>query len=284
MSEILKTVLLLSAFGSAIIILLSALKPFTFKHFSARWQYYVWLAAMICMLVPFWKIVPRSGAEKIAPNVGVTRAYPAQSGTDTNTDADTQSPPAVTDREPIEYREIPIGAKNRIRVYDLALYAYLTGVGVFILLAFGNYFVFLFKMRRDSVDLAHSGAFEEVKRSLKIRRNIRIRLSSRSLSPMLVGTFFPVIYLPKTTADGDAEKMIFAHELTHYKHGDLIYKQIALIVNAIHWFNPFAYLMSANVSQACEVYCDMTVVKDMDEADKTMYMETILDMLDKGGM
>lgn len=68
----------------------------------------------------------------------------------------------------------------------------------------------------------------------------------------------------------------------HYKHKDLIFKWFALIVNAIHWFNPFVYLVSANISEACEVSCDMSVIKDLDEQEQRLYMNTILDLVQAG--
>ena len=50
----------------------------------------------------------------------------------------------------------------------------------------------------------------------------------------------------------------------------------------VHWFNPFAYLVSANISEACEVSCDMSVIKDLDEQEQRLYMNTILDLVQAG--
>ena len=82
--------------------------------------------------------------------------------------------------------------------------------------------------------------------------------------------------------DEDAEEMVFRHELMHYRHGDLLIKWFMMFVNAAHWFNPLAYLLTANISEACEVACDMAVIDGMDDAHRRIYMETILNMLEKG--
>ena len=71
--------------------------------------------------------------------------------------------------------------------------------------------------------------------------------------------------------------MVFMHELTHYKRHDLAIKWFSLFVNAIHWFNPLSYLLCRNISDACEVSCDIAVTKNMTEEEQKLYMKTILD-------
>ncbi len=280
MFEIFRTLLLSSALGAAVILLLLAVKPFTIKRFSARWQYYMWLVAAVCMIVPFWKAIPRQEAQKIIPDTAETQTMQPQA----TPMPEQPNNAAVTDNIPVKYREIPLGRTRTLRVYDLIAYIWAAGAGIFLVAAFGNYYIFLFKKKRSSMELNYNAAFEGAKKELGVKRRIRVRVSGNMESPMLVGTFFPVIYLPQNGMDESAERMVFLHELTHYKHGDLIYKWLVLIVNALHWFNPLAYLLSANVSQSCEVYCDMSVVRDMDEENKTMYMKTILLLAEKGGM
>ena len=75
-------------------------------------------------------------------------------------------------------------------------------------------------------------------------------------------------------------RMVFLHELTHYKRKDLLIKWLSLFVNAVHWFNPLAYLLCANVSEACEVSCDMEVTKNMSDEEQKVYMKTILDLVE----
>ena len=71
-------------------------------------------------------------------------------------------------------------------------------------------------------------------------------------------------------------RMVLLHELTHYKRKDLLVKWFAVLVNAVHWFNPLCYLACAALSEACEVSCDMAVTKNMTEEEQKLYMQTIL--------
>ena len=76
-------------------------------------------------------------------------------------------------------------------------------------------------------------------------------------------------------------RMVFLHELTHYKRKDLMIKWFSIFVNAVHWFNPLAYLLCANISESCEVSCDMAVTKNMSDIEQKIYMKTILDLVEE---
>ncbi len=278
MFEIFKTVLLLSLLGGGITLVLVMLKPLTLKRFPARWQYYVWLIATICMIIPVWKAIPAREVQKITPMIANEQTQ-IEIPDNTNTQSDV--PTTINEDPPMEYRKIEIGNKFNIRIYDLIAYVWFAGMCIFIVSAFISYAMFLLKKRKHSFDLSENAAFEEVKNELNIKRKIKIRISNDDDSPMLTGTFFPIIYIPKNNMDVDMEKMVFRHELTHYKHGDLIYKWIVLFVNAIHWFNPFVYMLGSNISEACEIACDMSVISNMDEENKNLYMKTILNIAER---
>lgn len=275
MREIFKTVLYLSLIGAGATALLTLLKPFTVKHLPSRWQYYIWMLITVCMLVPFWKFIPQRQAQRFTERFALSAQ--TQQVPITPPEQDRQvtdpKPPSDPDTETVNLQ------KNKLSIYDLLAYAWLAGTGTFLVIAIGSYAVFLLKKKKNSIALESNFLFDDVKRELKIKRKIKVRISKDTYSPMLVGTLFPIIYVPINVTDEKAVKMIFRHELTHYKHGDLLYKWLTLFVNAVHWFNPFAYLLSANVNQSCEVACDMAVIKNMNDDDRQLYMETILDMV-----
>lgn len=276
MWEILKTVLYLSIIGAGASAVLILIKPFTVKRLPVRWQYYIWLLVAVCMLVPFWKLIPQHRAQQLtrqftpAVQTQQVQIHPAEPA---NMNLAPEAAPYSATAELTE---------NGMRIYDCIAYIWLAGAGVFLTLALGSYAVFVYTKRKNSIALKGNVLFEMVKKELKIKRKIKIRISKDTDSPMLVGTLFPVIYLPMCANDEQALAMVFRHELTHYRHGDLLYKWLTLFVNAVHWFNPFAYLLSANVNQACEVACDMAVIKNMSDSDKQFYMETILNMVERG--
>ena len=98
---------------------------------------------------------------------------------------------------------------------------------------------------------------------------------------MLVGILFPTVYIPCREIPDENMRMVLLHELTHYKRKDLLVKWFAILVNAVHWFNPLCYLACAALSEACEVSCDMSATKNMSEDEQKLYMQTILNLVEE---
>lgn len=97
---------------------------------------------------------------------------------------------------------------------------------------------------------------------------------------MLVGILFPSIYIPNKEISNENMRMIFRHKLIHYKRRDLLFKWISLLANVIHWFNPMSYILCSNLSEACELSCDMDVTKNMTLDEPQIYMKTILELME----
>ncbi|MBQ3226698.1 MAG: M56 family metallopeptidase [Clostridia bacterium] len=275
MSELFQTVLILSVFGFGITLLLLCLKPITAKKFPAKWQYYVWIAVLFFMIVPAYKWIPKAEVYKlplIPQNQIIDQTILNESEEIPQRPQSTSSPVSQGERKP----ENEFLLKN----WDFVAYLWLSGSCIYLMVVIGSYTVYLSKKRKKAVKLSEFTLLDTLKSKLGIRRKIDIRVSGDHDSPMLVGVFFPVIYLPSKEIPEENMRMVLLHELTHYKRKDLLIKWFSLFVNAVHWFNPLAYLLCKNVSEACEISCDMEVTKDMSDAEQKMYMKTILDLVE----
>lgn len=276
MTEILKTVLLLNLQGSVFIILLLLLKGVIRKSFSGKWQRNLWAFAALFMLLPLWKAVPVTDYEPII--------IPFDSVMETEYELpadDIQEAPSENSGAYIPHTDFA-KAKRSIKLGNIILFAWLCGVWVFLTLTVGSYAVFLNKKRKNSCEI-ESAALSETKNELKIRRKICVRKVIDSDSPLLTGVFMPVVYVPDMPIEDDAQRLIYLHELTHYKHRDLPIKWFVCFVNAVNWFNPFVYLIAKNLNEACEIYCDEAVAKNMSDEEKKQYMSTILNLVGKKG-
>lgn len=229
MYDIFKTVLILSLFGFGITALLLLLKPITAKRLPARWQYCVWVAVLISMVLPAYKLIPKKEAQKLSivpQNQTVqTTVQPLE---EINPDT------VVTYDTPIEYQEVNLSSKIQIRLFDLIAYIWGAGVLIFSFVVIISYFRFLCHKNKNAVKISDN--------------NMR---------------------------------MVLLHELTHYKRKDLLVKWFAVLVNAVHWFNPLCYLACTALSEACEVSCDMSVTKNMSEDEQKLYMQTILNLVEE---
>ena len=276
MYDIFKTVLILSLFGFVITALLLLLKPITARKLPARWQYCVWVAVLISMVFPAYKLIPKREAQKlsIVPQNQTVQAEVQQQ-------EENKPDTVITYDAPIEYREVNLSPKIQIRLFDLIAYIWCAGALIFLLVVIISYFRFLCRKNKSSVKISDNVIFSEVKKELKIKRHIRLKASSDTGSPMLVGVLFTTVYVPCREIPDDNMRMVLLHELTHYKRKDLLVKWFAVLVNAVHWFNPLCYLACAALSEACEVSCDMAVTKNMSEDEQKLYMQTILNLVEE---
>lgn len=274
MTQIFETVILLSLTGSISVIILLLLKLFVLKRFSGMAQKILWILALLSMVIPVWKFIPEDSIEPII--IPYYSDYiPEEEIIEFPMGENTFDAPTAP--------ETPQKTPANINYKLIIATAWLCGAGLFMAVTVLSYISFLIKKKKNSIKSTENAIFEEVKDSLKIKHKIRVRKCKDSDSPFLTGVFFPIVYTPENTMDEEAEKLIYLHELTHYKNCDLILKWVAFFVNAVHWFNPLCYIITKNINEACEIACDMSVTKNMDDDEKKLYMSTILNLVSKKG-
>lgn len=97
----------------------------------------------------------------------------------------------------------------------------------------------------------------EIKDSTHLRYNIY--LSEKIISPAVYGIVKPKIILPASYKVGDID-LIILHENTHIQSFDNLWRMIAFIVVALHWFNPFCWLFLKGLLSDLELSCDERVL------------------------
>ncbi len=120
--------------------------------------------------------------------------------------------------------------------------------------------------------------FYNIKKEMGIKKKIELICSKYCNSPMTSGILSSILILPKWDEDIDENKYeyMFRHELVHIKHHDLLIKYIGLLVLAVHWYNPFVYIMFHEISVTSEMYCDSFVIGGKGEEERRKYGELIL--------
>ena len=102
-------------------------------------------------------------------------------------------------------------------------------------------------------------------------------------SPCLFGLFRPAVYLTPHAAEDEAQaRQIIAHELTHYRHGDMIWALMRSVCLVVWWFNPFVWLAAALSRQDCELACDEGTIKSLGEGARFDYGRTLVGMAKVG--
>ena len=97
----------------------------------------------------------------------------------------------------------------------------------------------------------------EIKDSTHLKDNIY--LSEKVVSPAVYGIIKPKIILPASYKDRNVE-LIVLHEKTHIRSFDNLWRMIALVMIAVHWFNPLCWLFLKGFLADIELSCDERVL------------------------
>ena len=113
----------------------------------------------------------------------------------------------------------------------------------------------------------------------------RLRLSEVSGlgTVALVGLLRPRVIVPAGIgARMDEEELgyIFAHELAHWRKGDLVINWLAAFAGALHWFNPLAWLALRRMLADREIVRDAGVVRGEGRAGRLRYGRTLIKILE----
>lgn len=125
--------------------------------------------------------------------------------------------------------------------------------------------------------------FSRKKAMLNIKKNVKLICSEYCESPITIGVLSPTVLFPIWNKDSQMDdelcEYMITHELVHIKHNDILIKLVGLLVIAIHWFNPFVYLLIAELSCISEMYCDSVVMEGKGEEERSKYGNLLLRLI-----
>lgn len=112
--------------------------------------------------------------------------------------------------------------------------------------------------------------------------NVRIMKYSDN-GPFTTGIIMNVVYLPDENLLDKDLYYILKHEFIHCKERDILWKMLFLIVNVVHWFNPFVWIMRKLADNDLEQTCDELVLKGASLQERSEYSEVIMSWGEKSG-
>jgi TonB family protein len=107
--------------------------------------------------------------------------------------------------------------------------------------------------------------------------NVPILLTDVS-TPMLCGWLRPVILLPEDSQSWSSERqrLAIAHELAHYRRHDNWTALIAIAAQALYWFHPCIWWLTAQLEAQRELACDNRVLQNGGSTSE--YADLLLDI------
>jgi len=283
--KLLLTVLEISIASSLVILLLLLASPLLGKRYSPKLRCLIWLVLAVRLIMPVnmpWQhalqinLFPEPEAQAAQYDWFIPN--PAQI-LENESGERTDHQDALPKQEPAHYKTV-----KATPIFVLAA-IWAAGMILFLLYHLGAYFYTLHRLRRWSTPVQDEETLNRlvlIKKELSLRNEIQLYKSAKAASPLLLGFVHPRMILPeKPLAPGQLDFML-RHELWHLKRGDLWYKLLMLLANAVHWFNPLVWLMDKQANLDTELSCDTDVLQGADSDKRKAYGYTILSFMDQG--
>ncbi len=275
----------LSVLGISVSIGLTAmvlilLTPLLNKRYAAKWKYLIWIFLALQLIAPFGRANGQYVMDKLSQ-------LKAQTNTANLTDVSTPYRRIVVELPAQMTTPIKSSSeknKTGITMLDIAALIWIIGCLIFIsvhLISYSHYKRQVIKKGRIITETHIISQMSRLKRELHIRRTICLIEYNEAESPMVIGFAKPFLVLPKEQYSSEDLYFILKHELVHLKRGDVYFKLLFITANAIHWFNPFIWIMHKEAVIDMELSCDERVTQGTSYALRKAYTETLLSMLHK---
>ncbi len=287
MGNIFLSILGISVSIGLIVIGLILLTPFLSKRYAAKWKYMIWIFLSLRLLVPFSGLNGQYVMDRMSqPEI---QTISESEENNTNNFIDTATPYRRIVVEIPAQMTTPIKApsdKNQTgtTMLDIVALVWIIGSLIFISVHFISYFHYrrqVMKKGRMIKEVCILSQLFQLKRELHIRCTVYVMEYSEAESPMIIGFIKPVLVLPKEQYSSEDLFFILKHELVHLKRGDVYLKLLFVTANAVHWFNPFIWIMQKEAVIDMELSCDEKVTQGASYELRKAYTETLLSMLHK---
>ncbi len=266
------------------------------RRYGAKWKYYIWLLLAVRLMIPV--NLPAVNGFSILPDLSQrqqihTQEQPIQSQAHTGSQPETVPSQSQEQEQPISEPPYSIdGTKENteaqpaaiMNVTDIAAIVWCVGFCVFSVFQLYVYYAFRRGIFVDGRECENNSIHELVvstSHAIGLRQTMPVIISRKVNSPMILGIFRPVLVIPREDYSSAELNMIVRHELTHCKRHDIAFKMLLKAVNALHWFNPFVYLMVREANADIELCCDADVLRNADTVQRKAYAESILTSMER---
>ncbi len=241
-----------SILGTFIILMILLLKKSLFKKFSNRFNYFIWIPLLVCIMFPIKINISETYITKSIPNL---KSF------DLNL--------------PVTNFHKEYNFFNSFSYYkNILLYIYI-GTSILIFL----YYIFKFVYDRKELNIYSykvknehiNKIYNKVADELNIKKRLPLRVSDCISTPINVGVIYSNIIIPNINYSDKELELIFRHEFIHGKRHDFFTKTFTQLVVSFNWFNPLFYVMKKDILNFCELSCDEAVMKLSSEKDMKTY-------------
>jgi beta-lactamase regulating signal transducer with metallopeptidase domain len=121
---------------------------------------------------------------------------------------------------------------------------------------------------------------DDLRKSLGIRRRMRLRLCNQPIGPAVFGIVRPILILPEEMLNNTGLRQIqpmLAHEMIHLRRNDPLTFGLQILSQAIWWFHPLVWWMNRKINRVREVCCDAEVLAGR-QCEPVDYAQMLIDL------
>jgi len=274
----------MSVSAELLILILLAAKRLLKDKTSRQWQYYIWLVAVLRLLLPFGLELDVIGRAYPAIDRAVTQAVPftPQGNTADIPDNSAGAGKQQTDAPVVGHTFWDPVSLLPGRIWPLWL-AVALGLLIRKITVYQSFVRFLSASSTPVSDINLLDRLSAVAEQMDIKKPVELCVNPLVSSPLLTGFFHPCVVLPRADIPENDLRFILLHELTHYKRRDMFYKWLVQAAVCLHWFNPLVHLMCREITKECEFSCDEAVVAAAGCANAQRYAQALLNAMSAVG-
>ena len=269
---------------SVIVAVLILLSPFLNRRYASKWKYGIWMFLAVWLIIPFSAVGGRPAA---APSQAENQDSMISKGGVDHFAGQAALPERIVVELPAQVLT-PVSPRlpesNGITLLDVMAYVWALGSLVFLSVHLIGYLYYKRQILQKGFGVTDACILRqtfELKKELGIKDNLPIVKHDNTESPMVLGFIKPLLVLPEEQYSSEEMFFILKHELVHCKRKDVYAKFILIVANALHWFNPFIWIMRKEAAVDMELSCDERVTRGVDYAVRKAYTETLLSTLHK---
>jgi len=156
------------------------------------------------------------------------------------------------------------------------------GVAVTLLIAVWRMILLQIEIGQSKSSKAIQQLAESLQEKLGVRRRVRVRVLASAFGPAVIGFVRPTILLPQSIIDvidvGELEPVI-AHELIHFRRGDLWWAVLESVCLCLFWFHPLVRLAVRQLTVESERCCDEQTIAGL-QCSPGHYAKGLLSVLE----
>ncbi len=255
---------------------------------TPRWQYMLWIVLMIRLLLPWSPDSSYSIYSLLSYRSSVSEVIPKNESmmnieSDHTVELESNAETVTKNSKP----EVNVSAKQQttLSLYKIALYVWLVGVIVLAAITFitNRRLYSYIKKQPDITDEQIVTVFNRCKQSMKMKKEVSLRLAGKIASPTVFSFFRPKVLLSKKhmkVLNEQQLQYVFYHELAHIKRNDVAVNWVMYSLILLNWFNPILWYAYFCMREDQELACDAYALTFIDKEEQLAYGHTIITLLE----